>query len=246
MPSRPAPPHIGTLKERTLHAQLKKMYLTPGALTEVRVRNYVADVLQADGRVVEIQTGGFASLRTKLPRLLETHPVRLVYPVAVERQIVLLEPDSRTVLSKRKSPKRGSLFDAGEELYWIAPVLASPRFEFELLLIKEQELRYKDGRGSWRRKGVSIHDRLLLEITERRLFAAPMDYDTAFLPASLPEKFTNKELAAACGIPVSTAWRITSFLRGMGRLAVAETMGREHVYARTASPPEDGRLPVGR
>jgi hypothetical protein len=57
---------IGELNESSLHARLKALYLEEGAASEVRVGRYVADVLLADGRVVEVQTGHLYSLKPKL------------------------------------------------------------------------------------------------------------------------------------------------------------------------------------
>ena len=63
------------------------------------------------GEVVEIQTGSFSSLKRKLEALLPDRPVRVVHPVAVEKWITKVAKDGTTFLSRRKSPKRGTLYD---------------------------------------------------------------------------------------------------------------------------------------
>src|SRR5205823_13397781 len=70
-------PVIGTLNEGLLHTQLKAWYRRPGDQFETPVDGYVIDIVRGD-TLIEIQTGGFAPLRRKLDRLLDSHRVRLV------------------------------------------------------------------------------------------------------------------------------------------------------------------------
>lgn len=219
-----SPPHIGTLREKTLHAQLKALFTRPGSRCEQRIDGYVVDILEPDGLIVEIQTANFIKLRTKLARLLEKNRVRLVYPVPGEKTIVYIGEQADEILSRKKSPKRGRVIDAVKELYWIEHQLSVPGFEFEVVLTREEELRRPDGKGSWWRKGVSIVDRRLVAVIGRHLFCGPADYARAFLPVSLPEKFTNKDLSKALSVSAQMAWRTTRCLEAAG---VIKTVGKE-------------------
>src|SRR5262245_29727482 len=78
------PSAIGTLREGPLHRALKELLAAPGDAFEVRVDGYVIDLVRADGELVEVQTGGFSALRTKLDALLDRHPIRIVQPIAAE------------------------------------------------------------------------------------------------------------------------------------------------------------------
>jgi len=100
---------IGTLNEGSLHAQLKAWYAQPGDRPEQPVDGYVVDLVR-DELLIEIQTGGFSPLKTKLGRLLVDHPVRLVAPIAGDRRIVKLTADGE-VLSIRRSPRHGRVED---------------------------------------------------------------------------------------------------------------------------------------
>ncbi len=100
------PPHVGTLREKPLHAALKRWYAEPGDGIEVAVDGFVVDLVR-NGLLIEIQTRGFASLKRKLTQLLERHSVRIVHPVAETRWIVRLGEEGE-VLSRRRSPRRGS------------------------------------------------------------------------------------------------------------------------------------------
>jgi hypothetical protein len=71
---------IGTLRERPLHASLKRWYARPGDLTEVAVDGFVIDLVRRD-LLIEVQTRGFSSVRHKVAALLDRgHHVRIVHP----------------------------------------------------------------------------------------------------------------------------------------------------------------------
>jgi hypothetical protein len=67
---------------------------------------------------------------------------------------------------RRKSPRRGKLEDLFLELVRIPHLINHPNLTLEVLLIREEEIRHADGKGSWRRRGVSIIDHRLLEIID--------------------------------------------------------------------------------
>jgi len=222
---------IGELNESSLHARLKALYLEEGGAREVPVGRYVADVVLADGRVVEIQTGRLGKIRGKLAALLERRPVRLVFPIAAENHLVVFDAKGRNLLYRRRSPKRGTVLGLLDELVGVAGLLAHPRFEVEVLLTREEEVRRKDGSGSWRRKGAAKVDRFVLEVLERRLFRGPADY-ARLLPESCPPRFGHRELAAALGAPLGQAHKLSYCLRAAGVLRVAGRDGRRFLLER--------------
>jgi hypothetical protein len=192
----------------------------------------VADVVLADGRVVEVQTGRLYSLKPKLAALLAEHPVRLVFPIAAEKHLMVYDAAGRTLLYRRRSPKRGTVWSLLDELVGVAGLLSHPRFEVEVLFTREEEVRRQDGAGSWRRRGASRVDRRVLEVLERRLFRGPADY-ARLLPESCPPRFGHRELAAALGAPLARAYRLSYCLRAAGVLRVAGRDGRRLLLERT-------------
>jgi endonuclease III-like uncharacterized protein len=72
---------IGLLNEKQLHASLKQWYARPGDQFEVAVGRFVIDIVRGD-LFIEIQTGNFASVKSKLTNLADSHQVRLIYPIA--------------------------------------------------------------------------------------------------------------------------------------------------------------------
>ncbi len=207
--------------ETSLHAALKSWYATPDGVQEAWIDGYWIDVQIAD-LLIEIQTRRFDVIQEKLLRLLENYQIRLVHPIAAEKWIVHLLKDSESAVNRRKSPRRGRWEHIFLELVRAPSLLAHPNFSLEILLIREEEIRQDDGRGSWRRRGVSIIDRRLIEILERKLIASPSDL-RQFLPPDLESPFTNQQLANQLGINRSLAAKISYCMRSLNLL---QTVGK--------------------
>jgi hypothetical protein len=103
-------PGIGTLRERPLHASLKRWYAEAGDRTEVAVDGYVIDLVRGD-LLIEVQTRGLSSARHKVAALLgRGHRLRVIFPIAVDTWIVKFDADGG-VLSRRRSPRHGIASD---------------------------------------------------------------------------------------------------------------------------------------
>ena len=220
---------IGRLNETSLHEQLKFAYAGEHGLVEQLVDGFVVDVL-VDGEIVEVQTGSMLKIRRKLERLVTHHTVRIVHPIAATTQIVKTSPDGELVGSRR-SPKRGRLEEAFRELTWIADLLPHENIVVDLVMVSVVEIRCDDGRGSWRRKGVSVLERKLDNIEETITLASPDDY-VAMLPDCANDRFTNRDLCACSGLPYRIIQPMTSSLKKMGLLTVCGRNGREQLFAR--------------
>jgi hypothetical protein len=143
-------PGIGLLNEKPLHASLKQWYARPGDRLEVAVDGFVVDIVR-DGLLIEIQTGNFASIKSKLTQLARSHQVRLIYPIAQEKWIVR-SSDDRGGAIRRKSPKRGRLEDLFWEMVSIPQLLSIRNFSLEVLMFSEVEVRRYGGKRNWRRR----------------------------------------------------------------------------------------------
>ncbi len=211
------------MNEFSLHSEIKKVYSLPGDQFEVKLGNYIVDILRGN-LVIEVQTKNFSALKEKLQVLTEKHKVRLVYPLPEKKWITHVTKD-HLELNTRKSPKKGKLTDLFRELVMIPNMIGEENFSLEVLLIDEEEVRCDDGKGSWRRRGVSIKERKLLKVNDRILFQTKTDY-LKILPEDLNEVFTNRELANLAKISVRTARQITYCLRKSDVIRLAGKNGR--------------------
>ena len=222
-------PGIGTLRESSLHAALKAWYARPSDEAEVRVGGYVADLLRGN-QVIEIQTHHFSALTQKLARLVEGRPVRLVYPIALERWIVRVAADRETPVGRRKSPRRGQAVHVFAELVSFPELINHPNFSLEVLLVRDEEVRcpWTRPRRHWRREW-QVCDRRLLEVVGSIVLACPDDC-LRLLPAGLPRPFTNRQLATLLAQPARLAAQTTYCLRRMGALTALGKAGQALIY----------------
>ena len=96
-------------------------------------------------------------------------------------------------------------------------------------MIEEEELRCNDGRGSWRRRGVSIKDRKLMQVFGRVVFEDGRDF-LELLPKELDDSFTNRYLALRLGISINLSQKITYCLRKMGAISVVGKKRNELLF----------------
>ena len=223
---------IGTLSERSLHAALKEWYARPGDRLETEVDGYFVDIVRGDD-LIEIQTGNFTAIRRKLAHLLKAHAVHVVHPVAAEKWIVRVD-NAGKVIATRRSPKRGRVADVFEELVAIPQLLMNPNLTIEVLLTKEEAVYVDDGKGSWRRKGLSLTDHRLLGVEKTVVLASLRDFQ-GMLPNSLPGEFTIKDLASSMPCSQSLAHKMAYTLRHMGAIKLVGLHGRAHVYTLAAA-----------
>lgn len=220
-------PGIGVLNEKPLHASLKEWYAQPGDRFEVAVDGFIIDIVRED-LLLEIQTGNFAALKTKLNNLVRSHRIRLIYPIAQEKWIIKLAQGKSSGSTRRKSPKRGRVEELFRAMVSFPHLLTNSNFSLEVLLITEEEVRRHDAKKRWRRRGWATVERRLLEVVERRLFEQPADW-RAFIPAEL-ETFTARDLAEAIGVRIPLAQKMVYCLRQASMIKLIGKRGRAKLY----------------
>src|SRR5215217_4463707 len=201
---------IGLLNEKPLHASLKQWYARPGDQFEIPVDGFVIDIVR-DDLLIEIQTRNFSSIKSKLNKLVRSHPVRLIYPIVQEKWIVRLASGKDGAVVRRKSPKKGRWEDLFWELVSVPQLLSNPNFSLEVLLISQEEVRRYEGKRRWRTRGWVIEGRQLLAVQDRRLFVETADW-LRFLPAGL-ESFTTGDLATSMNTRRDLAQKVAYCLR---------------------------------
>jgi hypothetical protein len=224
-------PGIGIMREGPLHAALKALLAEEGDRLEVPVGRFVIDIVRADGELVEVQTGGFGALGSKLDALLDEHRVRIVHPVAAERRIVRVD-ELGQVLRARRSPKRATAVAVFDKLVAFPALLTHPNLTIEVLLLREDHIRRPQPtttRGRTRDPG----ERRLVEVLDRVALRTPEDI-LAALPALPPEPFSTRELAALLRCSTLLAQRTLYCLRTIGIVEPAGRRGRAPLHALTA------------
>lgn len=195
---------FSTYNESRLHNSLKNLYCEIyEGYTEVEKDGYVYDIVTKKGNVIEIQTKNLSKL---LPKIIDTinfgHNIKLIHPVIITNNIFLMDKDGNKI-SKRKSPKKGSIYDVFKELTGIYPILLNPHFSLEIVEIEMTEERVrtddfvqsKNKKRRYKKNWNKINKNLDKIINTKR-FNNKDDY-IALLPKSLPEEFCAKDLTSA-------------------------------------------------
>ena len=219
---------IGTRFESSLHRDLKENYTGQGGQTEAEVGRFVADGINADGEYIEIQTGSFAPLRKKALELALRGRLRIIYPVIISKYIEVFDAEGK-LCYRRKSPRRGNPWDLFYALVYAPELPLISGIAIELVIIDALEQRIQDGKGSWRRRGLSIQDRRLLQVHECICLKNPPDY-LRFVPFSYNEQFTSEMLREKTGIPIVLARKTLYVLSKMGLVERVGKQGKAQVY----------------
>lgn len=219
---------IGTLSEKTVHAVLKNFYEPDDEHQEIPVENFVADILR-DGEIIEIQTRGFNRLRRKLDVFLKYYPVTIVYPIIHTKWLYWIDEETGEVSKKRKSPKKGTLYDSIPELYKIKMYLDNPNLHLCLVLIDAEEYRLLNGWSRDRKKGSSRYDRIPTELVDEFYIGSASDYQ-CFIPEGLNDNYTSKDFAKAAHIPISYAQTLLGILYSLKLVERTGKSGRSYTY----------------
>lgn len=210
--------------ETSLHRQLKALYATGAAATEVKLGAYRIDVMTSD-RLIEVQHGSLAAIRRKITALCESHEVLVVKPIIASKRIIYRKRRGGKVARDRLSPKRGTLLDFFHELVYFTRVFPRDRLQLDLLLVDIEEDRYPGHgrRRRWRRDDFQIEDQRLLEVRDTISLRAALDL-RALLPNAPKGPFDTAQLAADLGIDRWVAQRIAYCLR---ECAATHSVGKQ-------------------
>ncbi len=248
-------PHIGTLREKRLHAAIKA-YLCPDTTCHERPvedglakatdapssvdrkrRLMIADIL-TDGTIFEVQTGGFAPLKDKVAWYLTHTPycVTVVHPIPAVRYLSWIDPADGTVISRRRSPKRGRVRDVARELYYLSDCIGNPRVSVRLLLLELEEYRLADGWSHDGKRGSNRYERFPTALLGDVTLTTPADYAAFFLPDAWTNSvrdtpFTAADYARATGIRGRATYGMLRLLVQLGLVTVTEEkLGRSRGY----------------
>jgi len=220
--------YIGTLNEKSLHADLKEWYARAGDKLEVPVDTYFIDIVRGN-ELIEIQTRNFSSIKKKIYHLIKDHQVRLVHSIAQEKWLLKLPEDSRGEPVRRKSPRHGTIYDILDELVSFPSLLKHKNFTLELLFIHEEEVRIQIPRRGWGKHGWVTHERKLLDVIKSMVIEKPSDL-SILLPAGIPEQFTTEDVAVAISRSKWIARKLIYCLKKMEIITKVGTRNRFYLY----------------
>lgn len=220
--------------ETSLHKQLKEVYSDAGAEVEQKLGRYRIDVV-CDKELIEIQHGSLAAIRDKVADLTNKYRMLVVKPIVYRRRLVKFKSQGGRVVSRRLSPKRGSVLDLFDELVYFTRVFPHPNLTLEAPLVEIEEWRYPGhGRRRYRRKNDHVvDDQKLTKVHEIHRFQSRADL-LRLIPADLPNPFHTGHLAEAMDIDRSKAQQIAYCLRKTDALEDCGKQVNARLYRRAA------------
>ncbi len=230
--------------ETSLHRQLKALYASQAApQTEVKLGEYRIDAVRDDDTLVEIQHGSLAAIRTKIAALLaKKHRVLVVKPIIATKTIIKQDERGGQVISRRLSPKRGTVLDLFHELVYFTQVFPHRHLVLETPLVQVEELRYP-GHGRkrrWRKNDHVVEDQRLVCVLESQRFVTTQDL-WQLLPGDLPSPFHTGHLAERAGIARWIAQRIAYCLVKTGATQEVGKEGNARLYVAQSAKPSTKR-----
>jgi hypothetical protein len=226
--------------ETSLHRQLKQVYASAAApQTEVRLGDYRIDAVRDDDTLVEIQHGSLAAIRDKIAALLaQKYRVLVVKPIIATKTIIKQDERGGRVVSRRLSPKRGTILDLFHELIYFTRVFPHEQLVLEVPLVAIEELRYPGHgrRRRWRKDDHIVEDQRLVSVLASQSFVTRSDL-WQLLPTSLPSPFHTGHLAEQAGIARWIAQRIAYCLLKTGTTREIGKQGNARLYECLAAAP---------
>ena len=223
---------IGTLKEGTLHKVLKYYEESDEKLHEVKIGNFVADIMR-DGKIIEIQTRAFANLRKKLNYFLQEYEVTIVYPIAYVKWISWINLETGETSPKRKSPKKGVPHEIFFELYKIKSLLQHPRLKIDIILINIEEYKLLNGWSEDKKKGAHRKDRVPIELIDEIPLHSLADY-IKLIPNTLSSSFTSKDFKEHTRLSLSKAQTALNVLTYVGAVERIGKKGNAYLYKKAS------------
>ena len=218
---------IGTLNEKSLHAEIIAYLFQPGDILESELNGYRIDI-HRDSLIIEVQTRNLKKLEKKVIALSQDYQVEIIYPIYKTKYIHRIDEDRKTI-SRRRSPKSGKLVDVFQELLYVPSLIEDQNITLTIMLIDAEEIWTDDGLGSWRRKHWSISDRKLNQVISQHQYFHSTDL-LDLLPNGLSSPFTNQELVELLKITPRLAGKITYTLRKMDLIQVVGRSGRAYLF----------------
>lgn len=183
---------INTYNESDLHKSLKEYFCPKNGKTEQPLLGSICDILCDEGQVIEIQTSNLSALRLKLEKFLPEHKVLIVYPIAVNSYIQVLNEDG-SMKHRRKSPKHGSFFQIFKELSGLYHLINNKNLSFKLIYISCEVIKTDRRLQKRRSHKPGIINKRLIKIHGIEDYKTMKAICNKVLKL-LPKEFTNQDI----------------------------------------------------
>ena len=200
---------FGTYGEKSLHKFLKNYIDSDESHQEIKLGRSIVDIFDGE-KITEIQTGSFQSVYKKLPSLLESYKLEIVFPIFREKEVAWLNKETGEIVSKHLSPKHATICEILPHLYRIRELLENENLSFRVISLGATEYRILDGWSEDKKRGSHR-----LEIVANKLFSETIinskeDYKEFLRQIGFSQKdnergFTSKEFAKKSKLSPSKA-----------------------------------------
>lgn len=242
---------INTYNESNLHNTLKKIYaLESNGRMEVQLDDtpWICDILDEDGNAIEIQTSNLSSLTEKARYILETgRKIRIIHPLAETKWIELYGVDG-SLLHRKKSPKKATIFDSLRGMTQICPLFLHKNCSLEVLYCEITEMRRETKSPAQTQNKARRHlknwlpiGKRLEKITKKEIYSKKDDW-SKLIPETLRKNEDSsfpffrkvdfeREIKKTWGSK-NARWSglLIWILVKMEILEIAETKGRSKIY----------------
>ena len=217
---------FGTYGEKSIHAVIKR-YIEPDTdYHEVGISGSIADICR-DGMIYEIQTHSLFKLKTKLEKFLKTHRVCVVYPVVAKKTLYTIDSQTGSIIRKRTSPQKGSVYDFLPQIYGLRELLSHPSLSFRIMVITASEYR-TDVKSSSHRRGEKLDT-----VPEELICEVRLNGTNDFIklvPPSLPDEFGSLEFSKAASVSRSDASTSLNILAKCNIIKKINKKGNAFIY----------------
>ena len=235
---------FSTINENKLHSSLKAYYAIQNqGNTEVFTEGFIYDIIAQNGEIIEIQTKNLSKLLNKIDDALKKNKkIKVVHPIILQNTIITTDKNGK-MISKRKSPKKGNLYDSLRELTGIYPILLNKNFTLELVYVNtiehrvrtEDEVQSENKRRRHLKNWIKVNKELE-EILYSKSLKNKNDY-LDLLPKKLNSVFTFNEVKEGLKnefkLPLSSqnkANLLLWLLKKMDLIEIKGKKGRAYLY----------------
>lgn len=225
--------NIGTYREKKLHLILKRYFEPDTSYHEIPCAGFIADILR-DGHITEIEAHSLTGLHEKLDAYLPEYTVDLVYPLAANRFVTWIDPETGKMSQKRRSPKKATVYDAIAECIRLRDYLSRPGLRILAVFLDIEEYRLLDGWSRDHKRGSHRYERIPQEL-RRIIVLDARDSYARFIPEHCPDPCTVREFASAAGIHRDCARTVLHVMEAVGAMEGCGKRGRELLFRRVQS-----------